>query len=136
MGSCPAGGRHAPLGWIFSLPNDHQGAGPFTGQGSWRFCGGCESLFFDGYGTKGVCPGPLDNLGQPIPNGGGIRLEAVRAGERFSPFTATDPVGMTTDLETPGGAFSHDNPCTRSSTSPTPGTRNRYVLVTRRSVRT
>ena len=28
--------------------------------------------------------------------------------ERFYPLTATDPVGVTTDLETPSGAFSHD----------------------------
>lgn len=108
VGLCPAGGRHAPLGWIFALPNDRQGAGESTGQGNWRFCGGCESLFFDGFASKGVCPGPIDNLGRPIPNGGGNRLEAVRAGKTFFPFTATNPVGVTASLETPGGAFSHN----------------------------
>jgi hypothetical protein len=29
--------RHAPLGWIFALPNRQQGAPPTTGQGDWRF---------------------------------------------------------------------------------------------------
>lgn len=108
VGSCPAGDRHAPAGWIFAPPNNVQGADASTGQGRWAFCGGCEGMFFDGYAAKGVCPGPLDLFGQPVPNGGGIRLEAVRAGEFFAPLTGTDPVGMTTDLETPSGAFSHD----------------------------
>ena len=31
-------------------------AGPHA-QGAWRFCNECESLFFDGYTPKGVCPG-------------------------------------------------------------------------------
>lgn len=108
VGSCPAGGRLSPVGWIFAPPNDHQGGNTDTGQGAWRFCGGCEGMFFDGYAGKGICPGSLDDNLRPIPNGGGILLEAVRAGDDFFPLTATDPVGMTTDLETPGGAFSHD----------------------------
>jgi hypothetical protein len=100
VGSCPTGGKHTPIGWIFALPNDHQGASAANGQGGWRFCGGCQGLFFDGYASKGVCPGS---------NGGGIRLQPVMDGTAFYPFTATDPVGETLSLEVVGGAFSQND---------------------------
>ncbi len=43
-----------------------------VGQGNWRFCMRCSELFFDGYPSKGVCPG------QPV-TGGGAGSRAHRA---------------------------------------------------------
>ena len=29
---------------------------PDSVQADWRFCQKCQSMFFDGYPTKGICP--------------------------------------------------------------------------------
>ncbi|WP_434415995.1 hypothetical protein [Nannocystis pusilla] len=55
---CPAGGEHSPVGWVFYLPNDHQGGNSSIGQGQWRYCGRCRGLFYNGYNDKGMCPAP------------------------------------------------------------------------------
>jgi hypothetical protein len=57
-GVCSAGGAHAPTGWDFVLPNDHQGATTVTGQAEWRFCGRCSGLFWGPPGEvqQTVCP--------------------------------------------------------------------------------
>jgi hypothetical protein len=49
---------HEVAGWDFVLPNDHQGATEATGQPDWRFCGGCQGLFWAPGGdvTATVCP--------------------------------------------------------------------------------
>lgn len=99
-GACPAGGQHAPIGWMFFLPNDHQGGTEQTGQKAWRFCAGCHGLFWDGEAHKGVCPG--------APGGGGFQLQAVlRQDGKFAPFRMEEPYGLTESLEVPSGAFSH-----------------------------
>jgi prepilin-type processing-associated H-X9-DG protein len=60
-GVCPAGGAHEGEGYNFVLEHDgpgwerYQNAGQVA-QDSWRFCEKCQSLFFDGFATKGVCP--------------------------------------------------------------------------------
>ena len=58
VGVCPAGGSHAPLGWNFVLPNDHQGAVDATGQRGWRPCDRCAGLFYapNGDASRTVCP--------------------------------------------------------------------------------
>ena len=55
------GGTHEEIGFHFMLPVNRAGAPALvpetpTGQGGWRFCGKCTSLFFDGFADKGVCP--------------------------------------------------------------------------------
>ncbi len=97
--ACPAGGPHVPLGWNFHLPSEEaQHATDATGQGAWRFCATCHGLFFDGYPTKGLCPGAP---------GGGIRLHAVLGADgNLDPFRAPEPFGVTESNETPTGAFS------------------------------
>jgi hypothetical protein len=58
VGVCPAGGAHAPIGWNFVLPNDHQGATELTGQQDWRPCDRCRGLFWAPRedASKTVCP--------------------------------------------------------------------------------
>ncbi len=58
VGVCPAGDAHVPIGWIFVLPNDHQGATDVTGQRDWRPCDKCSGLFWaPGADTsKTACP--------------------------------------------------------------------------------
>lgn len=102
VGMCPAGGQHSPIGWIFVLPNNMQGATASTGQDKWRFCHYCSALFFDGYAAKGVCPGAP---------GGGLRLNPVlqSGSSNFYGFNGSAPVGYTLPLERPGGAFVCDD---------------------------
>jgi hypothetical protein len=45
VGVCPAGDAHVPIGWIFVLPNDHQGVTDATGQRDWWPCDKCSGLF-------------------------------------------------------------------------------------------
>jgi hypothetical protein len=47
-------GKHEAAGYIFQLPYGIPGPNRFRG---WRRCGYCKGLFFDGYESKGVCPG-------------------------------------------------------------------------------
>jgi hypothetical protein len=58
--ACPTGGEHLFPGdsWMFSLPNDHQGATAATGQPDWRFCDRCHGLFWAPGGSvwDTVCP--------------------------------------------------------------------------------
>jgi hypothetical protein len=42
------------MGANFLLP--YNVAETSKAQSAWRFCNKCESLFFDGYPAKGVCP--------------------------------------------------------------------------------
>jgi hypothetical protein len=114
-GACPAGGKHNPAGFNFSLPNqpsdpdqfkvgEAPGTRPSTGQPEWRFCIYCLGLFWSGSAFKGLCPGAP---------GGGFHLHAVarNAGKfvnKFAPLNAEDPIGHTQLFETPSGAFSHD----------------------------
>ena len=53
-GLCAAGGMHqaTALQLLLEHPSLEENA---TLQGSWRFCGKCFDLFFDGYGEKGTC---------------------------------------------------------------------------------
>ncbi len=98
---CPnpdGGSTHDPIGWNFHLPNDHQGAGPATGQ-QWRFCAGCHGLFWNEDGFKGLCPGAP---------GGGVHLHPLLgAPTMFAPFTVGPPIGALGANETPTGAFSY-----------------------------
>jgi prepilin-type processing-associated H-X9-DG protein len=60
-GVCPAGEAHEKEGYNFALEHDQAGrmryqkAGQLA-QPAWRYCEKCQSLFFDGFQTKGVCP--------------------------------------------------------------------------------
>jgi len=58
VGVCPAGDAHVPIGWIFVLPNDHQGATAATGQQDWRPCDKCSGLFWapGADPSRTVCP--------------------------------------------------------------------------------
>jgi hypothetical protein len=102
---CPAdGAAHSPIGWNFSLPNDHQGATDTTGQKQWRFCCNCHALFWNGDAFKGLCPAAP---------GGGFHLHAVLRDEgpfkgKFAPLNAQEPIGLTNSFETPSGAFSYN----------------------------
>jgi hypothetical protein len=51
-------GGHLALGWDFRIPNDHQGAGPATGQWDWRLCEQCHGMFYCPRAPHGagVCP--------------------------------------------------------------------------------
>jgi hypothetical protein len=55
---CPAGDAHVPIGWIFVLPNDQQGATDATGQQDWRPCDKCSGLFWapGADPSRTVCP--------------------------------------------------------------------------------
>jgi hypothetical protein len=56
-GRCPAGGGHqrqASAGINFTLP--YNTVGTATAQTEWRYCRNCHSLFFNGFGPKGICP--------------------------------------------------------------------------------
>jgi uncharacterized protein with PIN domain len=54
-GHCPMDGAgHVALGYDFVLPHDIDEDS--NNQKSWRFCGKCGALFWDGYVEKGVCP--------------------------------------------------------------------------------
>jgi hypothetical protein len=59
-GVCPAGGQHdAALGFNFVLPHDvppHDVPGTTDAQPNWRNCQKCQSMFFNGFPKKGVCP--------------------------------------------------------------------------------
>lgn len=82
-GRCPAGGGHAASGYMFGLYyTNEQKRTPPSGQNqaSWRFCGKCQSLFYDGFPNKGRCPAggghsaagwtfhlPYRDLGQSTP---------------------------------------------------------------------
>ncbi len=57
-GRCPAGGSHQQAGINFLLGHDValDGLPLDKQQGDWRFCTKCNSLFFNGYPAKGVCP--------------------------------------------------------------------------------
>lgn len=95
---CPAGGAHMAAGWNFFLPNDRQEAGPSVGQGDWRHCATCGTLFWNGYPFKGVCVGA---------RGGGFKLNAVLGdGGYFDPFCVDGDIGILGNGETPVGAFS------------------------------
>ncbi|MEV4315366.1 hypothetical protein [Actinocrispum sp. NPDC049592] len=54
-GLCPAGGSHQSTGNELVLPfiSMHEDG---SNQEHWRYCGKCQSLFFDGYDDKGKCP--------------------------------------------------------------------------------
>lgn len=52
---CAARGKHVPQGYEFRLPYD--GPETRTTQRRWRACSQCRAMFFDGYPTKGRCPG-------------------------------------------------------------------------------
>lgn len=99
----PEGGpTHDPIGWNFHLPNDHQGAGPATGQ-RWRFCTWCHGLFWNDDGFKGLCPGAP---------GGGVHLrpllrQVTDAPATFAHFTVASPIGELGPNETPTGTFSY-----------------------------
>jgi hypothetical protein len=58
-GRCQAGGAHVAQGYMFGLhfTNETVRTPPAGAniQGSWRFCGKCMALFFDGYPSKGRC---------------------------------------------------------------------------------
>ncbi|HRD76012.1 MAG TPA: hypothetical protein PK264_08735 [Hyphomicrobiaceae bacterium] len=59
-GRCPAGGGHVAQGFNFGLDftNESQRRPPVgVFQTTWRFCGKCNGMFFDGYPTKGRCQG-------------------------------------------------------------------------------
>ena len=99
-GTCPAGGKHRPAGWIFFIPNREQGATEQTGQPDWRYCGNCHGMFWDGEAHKGVCAG--------APGAGGFPLQGVlKPDGKFAPFRMPEPHGITSSLEVPSGAFSH-----------------------------
>ena len=60
-GVCSGGGNrhlggngtgHQPAGYNFVLPHDVPG----PGQNNWRFCQKCQTMFYDGYPGKGICP--------------------------------------------------------------------------------
>jgi hypothetical protein len=92
---------HAPVGWNFYLPNDHQGATDAKGQKEWRFCAKCHGLFWNDDAFKGLCLGA---------KGGGFHLHAVLKHEgqflgKFAPFTIKAPIGQLLTNETPTGAF-------------------------------
>lgn len=59
---CAAGQRHQAAGFHFMLPTNRVGKPALNpessfAQGSWRFCGNCSTMFFDGFPDfKGVCP--------------------------------------------------------------------------------
>jgi hypothetical protein len=60
-GVCPAGGAHNAAGYNFVLAHDDTGWARLRkarqpAQTDWRFCQKCQSMFFDGYPAKGVCP--------------------------------------------------------------------------------
>jgi len=59
--ACAGGGPHEEAGFHFMLPVNRIGAPALvpetpTGQGQWRFCGKCTSMFFNGFADKGKCP--------------------------------------------------------------------------------
>ena len=57
-GHCVVGGAHeadGASGYNFTLPHDVAPAA--NTQAAWRFCQFCNSLFFDGIPSKGLCPG-------------------------------------------------------------------------------
>lgn len=57
-GACPGGGGHEAAGYMFGLPHDIPGVdGDFGAQGGWRYCHKCNVMFYDGFDTKGACPG-------------------------------------------------------------------------------
>jgi hypothetical protein len=48
-------GGHLAMGLDFAIPLKPTGV---QGQDAWNFCTKCNGMFFNGYSTKGVCPGP------------------------------------------------------------------------------
>jgi hypothetical protein len=52
--ACAAGGKHVPQGYDFRLPFDVPGTP--TAQTKWRSCRYCQTMFYNGYPTKGRCP--------------------------------------------------------------------------------
>ena len=52
--ACAAGGKHVPQGYDFRLPFDRPGTA--TAQTNWRTCRYCQTMFYNGYPTKGRCP--------------------------------------------------------------------------------
>lgn len=45
----------APTVWWFGLRREDSHLGTVQAQSGWRFCRKCQTLFFDGYATKGTC---------------------------------------------------------------------------------
>lgn len=57
LGKCPAGGGHNGTSGnsVYRLPHDVPADG--TNRAGYRFCTKCYWMFWDGYNTKGNCPG-------------------------------------------------------------------------------
>jgi hypothetical protein len=51
---CAAGGPHVQQGYDFRLPFDVPGTA--NAQTNWRCCRYCQTMFYNGYQTKGRCP--------------------------------------------------------------------------------
>ena len=47
----------APTIWWFVSQRKSSAGGPVQSQARWRYCNKCQSLFFNGYASKGVCAG-------------------------------------------------------------------------------
>ncbi|HEY0734802.1 MAG TPA: hypothetical protein VGD69_07825 [Herpetosiphonaceae bacterium] len=56
-GRCPAGGGHRRESSARNFFLPHDVAESNHAQGAWRFCHKCNAMFFDGFPTKGSCPG-------------------------------------------------------------------------------
>lgn len=82
-GLCPLRGRHdAEREPVRDYKLTYNSRGP--GQRDWRFCNKCNSLFWNGYPKKGVCPGGGGHFAQGY--NFTLRFDAAAPGERVWRF--------------------------------------------------
>jgi hypothetical protein len=63
-GTCPAGEAHNAQGYNFDLPHGNNLVETAKAQVSWRYCGKCFSMFFDGFPDKGKCASGAGHVAQ------------------------------------------------------------------------